>query len=131
MKSDGLLTTQSIYTFDQTVERIERVLLDNNITIFAKIDHSENAERVDLNLRNTTVFLFGAPHIGTLLMQDNQCIGIDLPSKVLTWEDANRKVWVSRNQTSWLIQRHKMEGNLTSESLEEKINRLLDEATAK
>lgn len=65
-----LLTIQSSYTVNKTVHRLERILFENDVTIFAKIDHSKNTNQVILRLRDTIVLLFDAPHIGTLLMQE-------------------------------------------------------------
>lgn len=131
MENDGLLTIRSSYSIDDTVYRLEQILIENDIAIFAKIDHSENANQANLNLRSTILILFGAPHIGTLLMQENQRMGIDLPSKALIWEDTKGNVWVSRNETSWFIHRHGMSEDETSLALENKINRLLHDAVAK
>ena len=65
------------------------------MTVFARIDHAANAAAVGLSLRPTEVVLFGNPKGGTLLMQDQQPAGIDLPLKALVWQDAEGKVWLS------------------------------------
>lgn len=131
MENDGLLTIQSSYSVDKNVLRLERIFYENQVTVFAKIDHSKSASETNLSLRDTIVLFFGAPHIGTLLIQENQHIGIDLPSKVLVWEDAESNVWLTRNQTSWLIQRHDVKENSTSLELENKISKLLNKAVTK
>ncbi|HLR66948.1 MAG TPA: DUF302 domain-containing protein [Virgibacillus sp.] len=129
MENKGLQTSQSKYSMNETVRHFEDILAHNEATLFAKIDHSHNAAQAGLKLRNTIVFIFGAPHIGTLLMQENQQIAIDLPSKVLIWEDEDDTVWVTRNRTSWLTARHEMKGTIASEKLEKKIHKMVQEIT--
>ncbi len=128
MENRGMVTMQSPYSAHDTISRIEQVLLNNGVTIFAKVDHTENALTVGLTLRPTVVLLFGAPHIGTLLMQENQQIGIDLPSKVLVWEDEKGDVWLTWNQASWLAERHDLGGNPAISTLEDKIGKFLRQA---
>lgn len=72
------------------------------MTVFARIDHAANAAAVGLSLRPTEVVLFGNPKGGTLLMQDQQPAGIDLPLKALDWQDAEGKVWLGYNAPEWI-----------------------------
>jgi uncharacterized protein (DUF302 family) len=76
------------------------------ITVFARIDHAAGARTVGLALRPTELLIFGHPKAGTPLMQTHQTIGIDLPLKVLAWEDAAGKVWLSYDEPGWLAARH-------------------------
>jgi uncharacterized protein (DUF302 family) len=72
----------------------------------ARIDHAAGAKTVGLSLRPTEVLIFGNPKSGTPLMQANQTMGIDLPLKVLVWQDADGRVWLSYNEPAWLALRH-------------------------
>jgi uncharacterized protein (DUF302 family) len=85
-------------------------LRDKGITLFARIDHAAGAASVDMPLRPTELIIFGNPKAGTPLMQARQSIGIDLPLKMLGWQDAAGKVWLAYNDPAWLARRHGLEG---------------------
>jgi uncharacterized protein (DUF302 family) len=76
------------------------------MTVFARIDHAKGAAGVGKPLRPTEVLIFGNPDIGTLLMQSNQTAGIDLPLKLLAWQDDAGQVWIAYNDPAYLVQRH-------------------------
>jgi len=76
------------------------------MTIFARIDHRAGAAAAGLPLRPTELLIFGNARGGTPLMQEEQTIGIDLPLKMLAWEDAAGKTWLSYNEPAWLAERH-------------------------
>ena len=77
------------------MRRVEEQLKNLNIPVFAKFDHAKNAREVNLDLRPTQVIVFGAPSVGTKLMQENQSISIDLPLKMSVWEDAKGSIWIA------------------------------------
>ena len=101
-----LQTIPSAHNATETVARLEAVLKQKGIRVFARIDHAAGAKEVGLPLRPTTVLLFGNPQAGTPLMQSNQTIGLDLPLKVLVWEDEAGRTWLTWNQPEYLAQRH-------------------------
>ncbi|MDR3417105.1 MAG: DUF302 domain-containing protein [Nevskia sp.] len=104
--ADGLLTIASRHTVKDTIDRLEAELRARGITVFARIDHAAGADSVGMPLQPTEVLIFGNPKAGTPLMQDAQSIGIDLPLKVLAWEDASGRVMLSYNDVRWLARRH-------------------------
>ena len=106
---DGLISTKSHYTVDETLERLEFVVKKKGLTVFARIDHAAGANKVGQELRPTRLLFFGNPNIGTLLMQSNQVAGIDLPMKALAWEDDSGQVWLTYNTAEYLASRHKIE----------------------
>lgn len=101
----GLVTIKSAHGFAETLSRLESNLTNNGQTIFARFDHAANAKGVGLELRPTTVIVFGNPKGGTPLMQASQLMGIELPMKFLVAEDAGGAVTVSYNDPKWLAQR--------------------------
>jgi uncharacterized protein (DUF302 family) len=103
---NGLINMKSPYSVDETLDRFEQALKAKGMTIFTRIDHAKGAAGVDLELRPTTVLIFGNPKIGTLLMQSNQTAGIDLPLKLLAWQDADGQVWIAYNDPGYIAQRH-------------------------
>jgi uncharacterized protein (DUF302 family) len=108
MSEDGLITVASTYPVKETLDRLEADLKAKGITVFARIDHAAGAASVALPLRPTELLIFGSPKGGTPLMQANQTIGIDLPLKILGWEDAGGKVWITYNDPGWLARRHRL-----------------------
>ncbi len=105
-----LLTFESHYSVNQTAERLVELLKVKGFTVFKKIDHSQGAKTVGIELRETLVVIFGNPKVGSKLMQCNPTIAIDLPQKALIWQDANDKVWMSVNNPSYLKERHNVQG---------------------
>lgn len=82
----------SPYPVAETMQRLETVLIERGFTVMARVDHAAHAAKAGLELRPTQVLLFGNPALGTQLMQAEQTIAIDLPSKVLAWQDAAGRV---------------------------------------
>jgi uncharacterized protein (DUF302 family) len=88
------------------MDRLEAEAKARGMTVFARIDHAAGAAQAGLSLRPAEVLIFGNAKAGTPLMQSNPSIGIDLPLKVVVWEDANGAVWLSYNEPDWLARRH-------------------------
>jgi uncharacterized protein (DUF302 family) len=105
MAQEGLVSVPSRYSAPETVERLLAALKKRDMTVFARIDHAAGAAAVGMPLRPTEVVLFGNPKGGTVLMQDQQRAGIDLPLKALVWQDADDKVWLSYNAPDWIAAR--------------------------
>jgi uncharacterized protein (DUF302 family) len=102
----GLTSIQSRFGPKETTDRLVAAIGAKGVTVFARIDHATGAAEVGLPLRPTELIIFGNAHGGTPLMQSAQTAGIDLPLKVLVWEDAGGKTWLSYNEPSWIAQRH-------------------------
>jgi len=105
---DGLITIASQHSVTATLNRLETSLKAKAITVFARIDHGSGARSLGTELRPTELLIFGDPRAGTPLMQANQTIGLDLPLKVLAWQDAEAKVWVTYTDIAWLARRHRL-----------------------
>ena len=103
---DGLITVRSNYGPEDTMNRFEAEVRAKGMTVFAHIDHAAGAAAVGLPLRPTDLLIFGNAKAGTPLMQLEQTIGIDLPLKVLVWQDVSGATWLSYNDPSWLAKRH-------------------------
>ena len=88
------------------MQRLEALLQERSVMIFARIDHSGEASKLGLTMRPTKLLIFGSPKAGTPLMQAAPTIAIDLPLKALFWEDAEGKVWLTYNDPAYLQQRH-------------------------
>ena len=109
----GIVDVQSHYSVDQTVTRIEQILRDKGVTLFAVVDHSGEAAKVGLDMRPTKLLIVGNPMAGTPVMVAAPSAAIDLPLKILVWEYAGGKTWVSYNSPEYLQQRHGIPAELT------------------
>lgn len=107
---NGLVTIKSEHSVTTTADRLESALKNKGMTVFSRINHAENAAKVNLELNPTEVLVFGNPNIGTHLMQCSQTMAIDLPQKALIWKDVNGTVWLSYNDPIYLAQRHTITG---------------------
>ena len=102
----GLITLKSAHSVGKTANRLESLLKEKGMTVFARIDHAEGAKKVGETLRPTELLIFASPKVGTALMQCGQSVGIDLPLKALIWEDAGGQVWLTYNDPKSLAERH-------------------------
>lgn len=107
---EGMIAIQSSHSVEETANRLENILEKNGITIFEKIDHQQGASSVDLELLPTTLFIFGNPKLGTPIMQCSQTTAIDLPQKMLIWENSNGVIQIGYNDADFLIKRHSITG---------------------
>jgi uncharacterized protein (DUF302 family) len=106
MAVDGLITIKSSNGPQQTVDKFEAAVKAKGQTVFAKVDHAVGAAAVGLPLQPTQLIIFGNAKGGTPLMQSAQTSGIDLPMKVLVWQDASGDTWLSYNDPEWIAKRH-------------------------
>jgi uncharacterized protein (DUF302 family) len=105
-RGDGLVDLPSNHSVDETVEKLMGILQAKGVTLFALVDHGGEAAKVDMKMRPTKLLIFGNPKGGTPVMLAAPSIAIDLPLKILIWEDAERKVLVTYNSPAYLQKRH-------------------------
>jgi uncharacterized protein (DUF302 family) len=102
----GMIDVPSPYSVPETLSRLESVLKERGLTVFARVDHSGEAEKAGLEMRPTQLLIFGNPKGGTPVMIAAPSVAIDLPLKALVWEDERGRVWLSYNAPEYLQQRH-------------------------
>jgi len=132
MKQDsGLITIPVHGKFEATVDRVCASIAAEGYHVFARIDHAANASGVGQALAPTVLVLFGNPEIGTALIADSRTAGIDLPSKILVWQDDPGSIWLTYNAASWIGQRHGLgsEGMAAANILAEATARICDLAS--
>lgn len=113
-KQNGIVSLPSDRSVDATVDRLGNILQSKGVTLFALIDHSGEAEKVGMKMPPTKLLIFGSPKAGTPLMLASPSTAIDLPLKILVWEDQQGKVWVSYNSPEYLKERHALPPGLMS-----------------
>lgn len=106
MEGNGLIEVPSPHSVDETVKKLQSVLAQKGLQVFALVDHSGEAEKVGMKMRPTKLLIFGSPKGGTPVMIAAPGVAIDLPLKALISEDAAGKVSVTYNSPDYLRQRH-------------------------
>ena len=104
--AEGLIAVKSPHSAKDTMDKLESIVKQRGLNVFARIDHAAGAAKVGKTLRSTELLIFGNPQGGTPLMECAQSVGIDLPLKGLVWEDAAGQVWLGYNDPAFLAQRH-------------------------
>jgi uncharacterized protein (DUF302 family) len=119
MTIGGLTTIASSFGPEETMHRLETAVLGRGMTVFARIDHAAGARQSGLALRPTDLLIFGNARAGTPLMQAAQTIAIDLPLKVLVWQDESGKTWLSYSDIAEVMRRHGLspDGNKAGEAI--------------
>lgn len=102
----GIIDKPSNHSVDETVGKLKDILQSKGVALFALVDHSGEAEKLGMKMRPTKLLIFGSPKAGTPLMVAAPSIAIDLPLKILVWEDGQGRVWVSYNSPDYLKKRH-------------------------
>jgi uncharacterized protein (DUF302 family) len=109
---NGIVDLPSSHSVDATVENLKAMLAARGVTLFALVDHSGEAAKAGLKMPPTKLLIFGSPKSGTPVMLASPSIAIDLPLKILVWEDTQGKAWISYNSPAWLQERHNVPAEL-------------------
>src|SRR5262245_56355964 len=105
-KVRGLIDIASNHSADETVEKLKGIMQAKGVTLFAVVDYGGEADKVEMEMRPTKLLIFGNPNAGTPVMLAVPSSAIDLPLKILVWEDAQGQVWVTYNSAGYLQERH-------------------------
>jgi len=125
--ADGLISKTSSKSVKNTMDILEKTVRDKGFHVAARINHAAAAIKAGQTLRPTELLIFGNPKLGSLLMQSNQTIGIDLPIKILVYEDEKGVIHVVYNDPAWLAARHKI---MDKDKVFRKMAGALDKITA-
>ncbi|MFK7993513.1 MAG: DUF302 domain-containing protein [Granulosicoccus sp.] len=110
MAQEGLETVESPHDVATTIDNLTSVLEAKGMTVFGRVNHAQNAEKAGLSLRPTEVLIFGNPKIGTPLMNCAQSVALDLPQKMIAWQDEAGATYLGWNDPMYLKNRHGIEG---------------------
>jgi len=116
ISDNGMQHLSSLYSVPDALARVESLLQERGITIFCRVDHSGDPEKVGLKIHSTQLFRFASSKVGTPGMIASPAIGIDLPLKALIWPDADGKVWPSHNNPGHLQQRRNVPAEVSRTS---------------
>jgi uncharacterized protein (DUF302 family) len=109
---NGIVSKPGRVSVDQAVERLKGLLRERSIALFALIDHSGEAAKAGMHMRPAKLLIFGSPKAGTPLMLAAPTAALDLPLKILVWEDERGQVWLTYNAPAYLQQRHNFPNEL-------------------
>jgi len=113
---EGIVSRPSPFAVEETLERLKAAIGSRKLTLFAQIDHSDLARGVGLTMQEAHVLIFGNPKGGTPLMIASPLLALELPLKVLVWQSADGRVWVSTTSLAYLSERYalpqQLAGNL-------------------
>ncbi|MBC7780750.1 MAG: DUF302 domain-containing protein [Proteobacteria bacterium] len=129
--ADGLIAVKSPYSAKETMDRLEGVVKQRGLNVFARIDHAAGAAKIGKTLRPTEVLIFGNPQGGTPFMECAQSVGIDLPLKALVWEDGSAQVWLGYNDPEYLGKRHEVPSCQVAATLRKTLTGLAEAVIAK
>ncbi len=106
--ANGLIKVESKHSVEETASKMKNLIKEKGLTFFTKINHRKNAENAGLKMKPTVVLIFGNPKLGTPIMKCEKTYAIDLPQKMLIYEDDEGKVWIVYNDQDYLVKRHKL-----------------------
>jgi uncharacterized protein (DUF302 family) len=104
--ADGVISKSSQYSVDETIRRLEEVVRGKGLTVFARVDHRAAAREASLEMQDEQVLIFGSPRAGTPLMVARPLVGLDLPLRVLVWRASDNRVWVSYQDSAFIVKRY-------------------------
>lgn len=110
----GIVRIPAHYPVAETLDRLESLLKERGVMVFARIDFSGDAHRAGLSMRPEQLLIFGNPKGGTPLMAAVPTVGLDLPLKALVWEDSAGKVWIAYNDPRYIVKRHGLEASMSA-----------------
>ena len=108
MSAKGIIIRPSQYPVKETMDRLQSFLLAHGATIYARIDQQAEVKKADREIPPLEFMLFGNPKAGSTLMAENPLIALDLPLKVIAWEDDRKKVWLAYNEATYIEERYSL-----------------------
>ena len=131
MSAEGLRVLPSLHGPDETLDRIDAAVTRHGMTVMARIDHAASARKGGLEMQPTVVVFFGNPKAGTPAMKACPTIAIDLPIRMLVWQDENGSTWLAYNEPGWLFRRHGLADDGTSDVMRDVLDSIAGEATGR
>ena len=122
--------TVSPFSVDETMRRIEEIIKSQGGSVFAMFDHGRNASEVGMKLPPNKVIVFGSPKVGTLLMQQDPSISLELPLRISVWEDADGKVWIGSPNLETIASEYGMENSGVIEKMQEAVTNIVSKSIA-
>ena len=129
--ANDIITKNSDFSVDETIDNIKKIVKAKGFGVFATINHQGNAKMVGMRLNESKVIIFGNPKIGTLLMQEDMSIALDLPLRILVYQDNEGQVKVSYRDGSWIQDHHFLQSEHLTNKINAGMNKITDKARLK
>jgi uncharacterized protein (DUF302 family) len=110
----GVVIRQSPFSVHETIDRLESLIRQRGSTLYVRIDQQAELQKVGLQSRALVFLLFGNPKGGGPVILDNPLAALDLPLKLIAWEDQQNEVWVAYNRVTYIGERYKLPAELVS-----------------
>jgi len=121
-----MIKKESRYSVRKTIEKIEEILQENTIEVFAHINHGLNAKNVDLDLPDSELLIFGSPTAGTKLLEQDIYASLDLPMKIAVVEENG--TWILYEDSTFLEERYNLADNPILEKIDNLLNMISEKA---
>lgn len=119
---------QSRYSVGESMDRLENILKQKGIIIFSRIYHSVGAKKAGIPMRPTQLLIFGNPKVGSPLINENPLVALDLPLKVLAWQDENNQTWLAYLNPQELQKRHNIRNSEFIAKMTNALNKVTNKA---
>ena len=129
--ANDIIVKESAFNVTDTIENIKKIVEAKGFSVFAVINHQQNASNVGMHLNESKVIIFGNPKIGTLLMQEDMQIALDLPLRILVYLDGDKKVKVAYRDGKWIKDHHFLQSENLTNKVNEGLNKITDKARLK
>ena len=106
LQTDGVIRVKSIYPFEETIARIKQDIAAKGIKFFDEIDQAKLGVNAGINLRPSTLLIFGNPPLGIQFLTSNPNAGLDWPVRLLVTQDENGDVYAAYTDFAWIAKRH-------------------------
>ncbi|UCH03035.1 MAG: DUF302 domain-containing protein [Candidatus Bathyarchaeota archaeon] len=108
-EGNQFIKKKSALSVQETMDKLESIIAEKGIPVFAKVNHSKNAKDVGLEMNESQVLFFGNPKIGTLMMQQNVFLSLELPLKIAVVKDDAGDVWIVYNQLNSMREKYNLD----------------------
>jgi len=126
--SEQYTVKQSRYSVGESLDRLETILKEKGVIIFSRIFHSLGAKKAGIPMRPTQLLIFGKPKVGSPLINENPLVALDLPMKVLAWQDEKGQTWLAYLNPSELQSRHNIRNVEYLDKMKKALNTLTNQA---
>jgi len=126
--ADDIIIKNSNYSVTQTINNIKAIVKKKGFGVYAVINYKGNAKSVDMTMRESKLIVFGNPKLSTPLMQENILVALDLPIRVLVYQDVDGSVKLAYRNAAWLKGLHGMKNNKTVAKIDDGLEKLTDKA---
>lgn len=103
---DGIVKVRSAYSHEETITRLKQDVEAKGIRFFQLVEQSKLAAAAGIDLRPSSLLIFGNPALGSQFITANPLAGLDWPVRVLIYSDAKGQVWTAYTDFAWIARRH-------------------------